>query len=157
MDPRRNEELLSVEGIIAAVRRIGPAASQAFYRSIAGEKNTDARLEAAWGLAACCDDEVEENSKILLGLLADEDERVRMAAATSLLILGSLVSREPILQWLDSPQAWRKRAILEQLARVKHANKLAFARSRITAIAIAERLDRGVRDAAQNIVENAFQ
>jgi len=155
--PRRNEELLSPEGILAAVRKIGPAASQPFYRSIAGEKDIDARLEAAQRLADCGRDDVKENVQILRNLLADDNERIRMAAATSLLILGKQISRQPILQWLDSPHEWQKRAVLQQLARVKDADKLSFARSRIQAIAADSKVDRYTRQAAQKVVRNLFQ
>jgi len=154
VDPRRNEELLSPRHILDAVRKIGPASSQPFYRTIAGEKDEEARLEATERLADCGRDDVRENVKILRNLLADENDRVRMAAAASLLILGQETARQSIIEWLDSPSEWSKRTMLQQLARVKDAAKLSFAQRRIESIAWEKKLHRSTREAADSVLQN---
>ena len=50
-DPRRDEELLTPELVLEAVRKIGPAAAQEFYRALAAASGSTDRAEAAVGLA----------------------------------------------------------------------------------------------------------
>ena len=55
VDPRRNEVLLRPRHVLEAVRKIGPAAAQEFYRTRAGERDREGRQEAAERLAECTD------------------------------------------------------------------------------------------------------
>jgi HEAT repeat protein len=139
IDPRRNEELLAPSHILEAVRKIGPAVSQEFYRKLAGAGDTTAREEAAERLAEGGKEDIASNLPILRNLLADASESVRIAAAVSLLIVGQKEvqkeAQQPILEWLDAAQTGQQSAILRQLKRVDDTARLAFARSRIAAIA----------------------
>ena len=153
VDPRRNEELLAPRHILDAARKIGPAASQEFYRSLAGEKDVEGRLEAAARLAEGGESETERNLVILRNLLADTEVRVRISAAVSLLILGQDVVQRQLLEWLGSASQWEQRFALEQLARVKEPARLRFALSRIEAIAKDQTVRRETRRAAQRIVQ----
>ena len=84
-------------------RRIGPEASQDFYRKLAAEADRDAREEAARRLGEVPAAKAQ-NEPILRTLLADTDQDVRMAAAVSLLLLGETDVRKPILAWLQGPE-----------------------------------------------------
>ena len=126
IDPRHNEPLLEARTILEAVGRIGPEASQDFYRKLAAETDREARAVAAGWLGEVPAAKAQ-NEPILRNLLADADERVRMAAAVSLLMLGETDVREPILAWLKSAEKRPPRAMVGQLARVKEGRLLVFA------------------------------
>jgi len=152
IDPRQHEELLEPGDILEAVRKIGPAASQDFYRALAGEKDSEARREAAVGLVEGSSEDTQENLPILRQLLADTDIRVQMAAAVSLLSVGQDVAQGYILQWLTAPEEWTRCRALEELHRVSVPAKLNFARKQIEAIATDPTFDDGVRQAAQELL-----
>jgi len=152
VDPRKYEELLEPRHILEAVSKIGPTASQEFYRALAGEKDAEGRREAAIHLSECNEDDIEKNLIILRNLLADTDNFVRMRAAVSLLILEQEVAQRPILEWLSSPNFWEKRKILEQLARVKESEQLSFARKQIEAIAADKTIDVEIKKLAQRLL-----
>ena len=139
-----SEELLTPALVLEAVRKIGPAFAQEFYRALAGEKDAAARCEAAVQLLAAPEEELGKILPILYNLLTDTDTSVRMAAAVSKVLLDnkaplpidpfSVYARRCILEWLMSSNRWERRAILMQLTRVS-PNLLSFARKAITAIA----------------------
>lgn len=138
------EALLTPGIVLEAVRKIGNEATQAFYRKLAGERDAEARMEAAVQLATSDEESRAENVAILRNLLGDGNRSVRMRAAASLLVMGERGGREMILGWLGSPSAWEKCEVLEQLLRVESAEALAFAREAIAAIAAGPSL--GWRD-----------
>jgi len=152
VEPRKNEELLEPRHILEAVSKIGPAASQEFYRTLAGEKDEEGRREAAVHLAEVNKEDIEENQSILRNLLADTETSVRIRAAVSLLILGQEMTRGPLLEWLNSPNAWEKYQLLEQLGRVKEGEQLSFARKQLEAIAVDKSLDSEMRRLAQQLI-----
>jgi HEAT repeat protein/tetratricopeptide (TPR) repeat protein len=133
-EPGEGEELLRPGHILEAVRKIGPAVSQEFYRGLAGVEDEEARAEAAVQLAEGKGEDLARNLPILRNMLADGAPQVRMAAAVSLLLLGEEAARAPILEWLGSASAWEQRLIVGQLARVKDRALLAFARQQIDAV-----------------------
>ena len=143
IDPRRNEELLSTSHLLEAVEKIGPAAAQDFYRSLAGEDHSAIRLAAARGLGEGRPDDVAKNVPILRNLLTDDGFRVGQAAAVSLLLLGDETARHPVREWLRSHPS----GILEELKRIEDPAALAFARRRIRAVARGS--GRGNYDARQ--------
>jgi len=153
VDPRRNEELLSTKIVLEAVRKIGPGASQGFYRALAAEDDAEGRREAAIRLAEGEQSDAEKNLPILRSLLGDNDITVRMRAAVSLLILGDEAARGPVLEWLDSPRAWENVQILYQLRRVRTADAVSFAIERIKAIASDVSLHRSTCKAAAETME----
>ena len=153
VNPRRNEELLDPGHILDAVRKIGPAAAQDFYRALAGEKDTRARGEAAVGLAQGAKDDLHKNLVILRNLLGDAEVYVRIRAAVSLLLLGQDDARQPIFDWLKSDREWEVRQTLDQLARAKDRGKLAFARPQIEAIAADPAMSDDVRRLAKGLLE----
>lgn len=153
VDPRRNEDLLEPAHILEAVRKIGPAVSQEFYRTLSAEEDAEARREAAMYLAEGGEQDIPKNLVVLENLLADTDVPVRMRASVSLLILGQDVGRQPITEWLDSPNEWEKSQILEQLLRVKRQGQLGFARARIESIAGDPALREGMRKLAQRVLK----
>jgi HEAT repeat protein len=128
VDPRRNEPLLSTSTVLDAVRKIGPEFSQAFYRQLAGEKDTSARREAAERLAEAGAEDRADNLRILRSLLADQQAHVQMAAAVSLLILDQREVQPRILAWLQSSEPWQRSQMALQLQRVSDGRRLAFAR-----------------------------
>jgi HEAT repeat protein len=149
IDPRRDEELLEPRHVLEAVRAIGPAAAQDFYRALAGAKDPDARREAATALAECEPAERERNATVLKNLLADADELVRVRAAVSLLIMGDEApARAPLLEAL-AVDPWKQGIALNELNRVKDAARLDFARPAIEALAARGANDELRRRAAQ--------
>jgi HEAT repeat protein len=134
-DPREAEELLAPAHILEAVRRIGPAAAQAFYRALASGRDAEVRAEAAAALGEGKVADSEANLPILRQLLADPSPHVKVAAAVSLLLLGELAPRGDVLQWLNGPDVGERALALRQLARVKDPARLEFARAAIERIA----------------------
>lgn len=153
LEPSYDEKLLSPEDILEAIRKIGPEAAQEFYRTLAGDREEEARIEAAAQLAQCTGEDLEKNIPVLRGLLGDDDVRICMNAAVSLLISGQIQSRDMILKWLDSPARWEKSWIIMILKRVKDPSKLVFAREKIEAAAEDESLDREVRNSARKLLK----
>jgi HEAT repeat protein/tetratricopeptide (TPR) repeat protein len=126
--PKANEPLLTPKIILAAVAKIGPESSQQFYRTLAGEDDTEARREAAARLAEGGEADRERNLTILTNLWADSDIMVRMTAGVSLLILGETYPEKQILIWLDSGEPYPQSQLIVQLERIADGKKLAFAR-----------------------------
>jgi HEAT repeat protein/tetratricopeptide (TPR) repeat protein len=133
--PARNEDLLEPGHILEALRKIGPAVSQEFYRTLAAQDDAEARREAAVHLAEAAPQDAPGNVLVLTNLLADADARVRMRAAVSLLLLGQDRARQPVVEWLDSPNEWERSRTLEQLLRVHDPAQLTFVRTRVEALA----------------------
>jgi hypothetical protein len=50
-------------------------------------------------------------------------------------MLGRQEARQAILDWLDASEIWTQSAVLRHLARIEDNRQLAFARSKIAAIA----------------------
>jgi HEAT repeat protein len=144
VNPRQNEELLSPRLILDAVRAIGPEASQDFYRTLAGEKDVEARAEAAARLAEGTPAEAPCNVLVLRNLLADSEEGVRVSAAVSLLVLGE-DARAPILGWLKTGRRWERATTIRQLARVADRSLLDFALEALLAAAADDTLEKEIR------------
>ncbi|NQT40982.1 MAG: HEAT repeat domain-containing protein [Planctomycetes bacterium] len=135
IDPRRHERLLSPRIILDAVAKIGPAASQIFYRQMAAEPDTEARREAAIRLAEGTADDRAKNLPILRNLLGDSDMSIRTAAAVSLFLLGERDVEKQILAWLKSPDRGDWFTTIDQLGRVEDGRSLLFARDAIRKLA----------------------
>jgi len=133
VDPLANEELLSTDLLLEAVRKIGPAAAQDFYRTLAGEESLEGRLESARHLVLGGPEDMKKNLPILRNLFGDRHHLVCISAAVSLLILGKSYAEKSLLAWLDSRRYWERRTVLRELLRVQDAAKLAFAHERIAA------------------------
>ena len=153
VNPRRNEELLSPKIILEAVRKIGPGSSQEFYRTLAGEKDGQARSEAAARLAEGSKDDQEKNLPILRNLLGDDERQVRIIAAVSLAILGDEAGKPAVLEWLKSTNEWEMRHTLRQLRRAIAAGKASFALERIQAIEKDLRLHPDTREGARSFLQ----
>ncbi len=152
LDPATDEHLLSRRDILDAIRKIGPGPSREFYLALAGDTEPEGRYEAAIGLAGGKGNEREKNLPVLRGLLGDESVGIRMQAAVSLLMSGEDGAQAMILQWLDSKEPRERVWIIRLLHRVKEPSKLAFAISRLKAIAGDLTLDRETREAAQKLL-----
>ena len=137
LKPREQEELLEVRHVLEAVAAIGPEAAQDFYRRLAGEKDTDARLEAAQRLAECAPADVGENVRLLRNLLGDDEDHVRAHAAAGLLMLGQTDVQGQVLAALGDQDRWRRERMLRALLRVP-GDKLGFARELIEKLAVEE-------------------
>jgi HEAT repeat protein len=135
IDPRRHEKLLSTQMVLDAVRKIGPAASQAFYRRLAAEADAEARREAAARMAEGSSDDKAKNIPILRNLLGDADVQVRVTSAVSLLLLGEKDVETHIVAWLKSPEHSERNSTLNQLDRVKDGRLLVFAREPLQTLA----------------------
>jgi HEAT repeat protein len=152
IDPRNKENLLDVRTILEAVAKIGPESSQEFYRKLAGESDYEVRLEAAQRLGEVSSDKIR-NVPALRNLLADKQETVRMAAAASLLMLGEIDVRTPIMNWLKSPEKWRHVAIIRELARAKDGRLLMFARTAIEKVADEDRTGFGSAEFVEQLLK----
>jgi HEAT repeat protein len=153
VDPQRNEELLSPRIILDAVAAIGPATAQEFYRTLAGEKGTEARAEAAARLAECGPTDAGKNVVILKNLLADRDAIVRVPAAVSLLILRQETGQPSILEWLERGERWERLRTVRELRRVSDPALLAFARSALLALSTDPKADGETRAAAKGLLK----
>jgi HEAT repeat protein len=152
-DPRQHEALLSPRDILDAVAKIGPAASQQFYRALAGERDSKGRREAAARLAECAQQDAGKNVPILRNLLADTDVDVRISAAVSLLLLEQDAARPPVLDWLERGERWEKACTLRELRRVSDRSLLDFAHSVILRCASDTTLDDDARRNAQALAQ----
>lgn len=118
-DPRRDEELLSPELVLEAVRQIGPAFAQPFYRALAGAEASSDRAEGAIGLAAAATAANREQSlAILRNLRGDSQPHVRVCATVSLLLLGEASLTAPLRERLRIADNSERGMILQQLARL---------------------------------------
>ena len=115
-DPRRDEELLTPDLILEAVRKIGPAAAQEFYRTLAAASDSADRAEAAIGLTEGTDR--EPNLKILRNLADDAMVDVSIRARVSLLLLGEPGEDAFLRDRLHAGDDQERREILEQLGRL---------------------------------------
>ncbi len=149
IDPRRDEELLEPRHILDAVAKLGPGAAQDFYRRLAAEKEVDARHEASIHLAEGTD---PENLAVLRNLSADPEYRVRIGAAVSLCMLNDVSGPPAILELLRSPHAWIPLQTVQQLARVKPLERLAFAAGPLRAMAADPTVDASIRETARRIL-----
>lgn len=141
IDPRRNEDLLKPSHILEAVGKIGPMAAQEFYRAIAGEKEADARREAAIHLAEGGPDDMEKNLPILRSMVGDRDAYVRINSAVSLLIVNEDEKTIPILlEALQIDGTDLQLSAVKQLDRVEDPKKLLPFRKRLHEIS---RMPRG--------------
>jgi HEAT repeat protein len=148
-DPQKNERLLTPAVILEAVSKIGSEEAQEFYRTLAGQKDIEARSEAAIRLAEGGPEDKQKNLTILRNLLADSSEAVRTHAAVSLLILGEDTVEAPILEWLRSTSMSGKYLILRDLGRVRDASRLAFAQEQMAALASDSLQPENMRDLAR--------
>ncbi|MCX7044492.1 MAG: HEAT repeat domain-containing protein [Candidatus Sumerlaeota bacterium] len=136
LNPIADEELLEPRHILEAVRKIGPGASQEFYRLIAGEKDEEGRREAAERLAEGAPADREKNIPILKGMLTDSSQEIRIRAAVSLLILGDEEAGRPVLlEYLNSDEKYLNFGVITQLTRIKDPASLKPFRARLEAIA----------------------
>ena len=158
IDPQRNEELLKVEHVLEAVRKIGPQFAQEFYRGLAGSRERDARIEAARRLAEIGPDATSEadrakNLPLLRALLGDTDGEVRQSAAVSLIIVGQNDGREIILEGLKG--RWPMLTLLE-LDRVGTGKLPGFTREVLLALtkynADTEYSNEQIRKSAKNLL-----
>ncbi len=154
IDPRENEWLLRPETIQAAVKQIGPASAQEFYRRLAAEDDVLARTEAARLLVEEGPEDRPRNLPILRNLLADPESRVRIAAAVSLSILGRADGEELILAGLADGDRWECGLAVSELTRVHDGSRLVFARDALARVA-GDPLQRNrhVREQAEQLIQ----
>lgn len=131
-DPRKSEFLLTPGVVIEAVGKIGNA--DAFYRSLAGEKDSGHRQEAAIQLVKNPGSQCDETNRILVALLADPRQEVRLTAAVSLIILGQDLGQKRVLAWLTFKDAQNHWQVIQELDRVKDGAKLTFIKSMLQQI-----------------------
>jgi hypothetical protein len=147
-DPRRDEELLTPELILEAVRKIGPAAAQEFYRTLAAASDSTDRAEAAIGLTEGAGR--EPNLKILRNLADDAMVEVSIRARVSLLLLGEPGADAFLRDRLHAGDDQERRVILEQLDRLSGA-RLGIFRNDLEAIAKNPREPQFLRDRAATL------
>jgi HEAT repeat protein len=87
-DPSLDEELLTPEHILEAMRSIWGPDMRGFQRALAASENQADRYHATLGLATTDEAGREENRAILRILLADADVKIRTSARVSLHALG---------------------------------------------------------------------
>ena len=150
-DPRLNEELLGSHHILEAVRKIGPAAAQAFYRGLAGANGMEERNEAAVALADCNPDERATNLVILRNLLADSLAPVRTRASVSLLLLGQSDVEPLVRERLASADNSERGEILAQLTRLS-APQLEFVRKEVETIVADSNAPQYLHDGAAQLL-----
>jgi len=151
--PAEDEELLTPQGVLEAVRQIGPEKSQEFYRVIAASYDAGTRQMAALALGSGGADNVAKNLPVVKTLLADPEVRVRSAAAASCLNLGYDDSARPVvLALLNSANEHDLRMTLQQLTNVKDRAQLQFIRAKLEAIAANEGMSIDIVEAAQKLL-----
>ena len=150
-DPRRDEELLTAEQVLDAVRKIGPEQAQAFYRALAGAKGDGDRAQAALGLGAAAGPDQESSRSVLRSLRGDAAPLVRASAAVSLIQLGEDGAEPALLERLKNADNTERREILDQLARLPVA-RLEFFRKEIETIAANDREPEYVRSRASALI-----
>jgi HEAT repeat protein len=117
-DPRRDEELLTPETVLEALRKIGSAAAPQFYRTLAAATASNDRAAAAVGLAEVTDTSREMNLTILRNLLGDPDPGVRLRARVSLMLHGESAMDGPLRDRLRAGDHSERWEILGQLERL---------------------------------------
>ena len=132
-DPRRGEDLLKPDHLLAAIRNIGPEKSPEFYRVLAAARKHELRLEAAIHLRFAGPKQQEVS--ILRNLQADAARDVQMAATVSLYLLKQPGAQKTLEEWLASKNEWVRRDIVAALERVEDGRLLTFARAALTRIA----------------------
>jgi hypothetical protein len=147
-DPRRDEELLTPELILEAVRKIGPAAAQEFYRTLAAANDSADRAEAAIGLTEGTD--CEPNLKILRNLADDAMIDVSIRARVSLLLLGEPGEDAFLRDRLHAGDDQERREILDQLGRLS-GNQLAYFNKDLEAVAKNPREPQFLRERAATL------
>jgi HEAT repeat protein len=148
--PGYPEDLLDPGGILNAVRTIGTAAAQDFYRKLAAETDDAIRQHAAEQLAEGRGVDQDLNLPVLRDLLADSSVPVRMSAAVSLLTLGQDEGQTAILEALRSHDRSAPGIALWQLRRLKDRGRLDFARATLEALVRDQAVDEPRRhDAAK--------
>ena len=133
-DDADGDELLSVDRVLEAIRKIGPGEAQEFYRKLAGSARGQDRLEAASQLGNGGPADMATNRPILLSLRSDPDANVRVAAAITLLLLGEPKMDADLCARLRVPDDGARALVLDHLKRVPD-RQLEFARKEIEAIA----------------------
>lgn len=147
-DPRRDEELLTPELILEAVRKIGPAAAQEFYRTLAAASDSTDRAEAAIGLTEGIDR--EPTLKILRNLAGDPVRDVSIRARVSLLLLGEPGEDAVLRDRLHAGDDQERREILDQLGRLS-GNQLAYFNKDLEAVAKNPREPQFLRERAATL------
>ena len=150
INPRRNEELLTATLVLDAVHKLGPAA-QAFYRSLAGDKESAARAEAAVALGEAQGADVEKNRPILNNLRADSSLGVQVRALVSLLRLGDRSVEPELRNRLVNGDESQQGEVLEQMDHLS-GKQLEFVRKEVEAIAGNDRLPLFLRTRAGTLV-----
>ncbi len=145
-DPRHDEELLTADLVLEAIRKIGPPA-QEFYRTLAGANEASERAEAAVGLAEATGADRDKSRAVLNNLRADADPGVRARVLVSLLILGDHEVEASLRDRLTAGSEPEQGEILRELARLP-GRQLQFARKEIEAIAGNDRLPQFLRGRA---------
>ena len=153
-NPAEKEPLLKPQDILDAVGEIGPAASQDFYRTLAGDRSAEVRGEAARNLAAGSPRDLDKNLPLLKCLLTDADTSASIPAAVSLLILDQEVAQQPILAWLESADPWPKNRLIRELGRVANRGQLTFAHKAIAAYAEDPTCDKYLRKTARSLLDS---
>jgi HEAT repeat protein len=151
-DPLLYEELLSRDHILNAVREIGLAAAQEFFRQLAASQDAEARRTAADALGEGGKGDRDKDVPLLRGLLHDAERSVRMGAAVSLLLLDQEDAQKPILTWLGSKDVNEKYQIVAHLQRIEDNRRLAFARKALEAVAADGTLPAALRQQAQELL-----
>lgn len=155
-DPRQDEDLLTPQQILEAVRQIGPAAAQQFYRALAGASQAADRAEAAVGLADGMAGERARNLAILRNLLGDPAADVRLRARVSLLLLAEPGMDTWLRDRLRTGEDRERGDVLGQLGRLPAA-QLEFFRPEIQAIATNARAPIYLREQARPVAARLRQ
>ncbi|MBX7223737.1 MAG: hypothetical protein K1Y36_27735, partial [Blastocatellia bacterium] len=142
-DPARR---VTSAGLLATVKKMGPASTQFFFRELAQSDYPEARQVAARHLG---DTLSKSSADILLlqELLEDRFLEVRITAAGSLLLQGETAGHQVFLQWLSNPRNQGLYLALKQLERVTDPAALEFARPALTNL--QEKSDLGLSDREQ--------
>ncbi|MCX6873985.1 MAG: HEAT repeat domain-containing protein [Verrucomicrobia bacterium] len=155
-DPRRDEELLTPELVLEAVRKIGPAAAQAFYRTLAAAAASNDRAEAAVGLADAAATDREQTLTILRNLSGDPAQEVRIRARVSLLLLAEPGMDAFLRERLHAGDNSERGEILSQLSRLLGPQLEDF-RQAIEAIATNAREPQYLRERAGVLAAKLMQ
>ena len=153
VEPRQNDELLEPRHILEAIRQIGAASAQPFYRSLAGGKDDGSRAEAAAGLAAATGAERAASVPVLRNLLADPNDAVRLRAAVSLLRLDEEPGPAAVCEWLTSGDRWKRQRAVNEMRLAGAKAKPRSVRAAIAAIAADAQEPEGTRQAAAALLE----
>jgi HEAT repeat protein len=153
-EPGHPEDLIDPGDILNAVRAIGTAAAQDFYRKLAAETDHAIRRDAAEQLAEGRGADQDRNLPVLRNLLADSSVSVRMSAAVSLLTLGQDEGQTAILEALRSHDRSAPGIAVWQLRRIKDPGRLDFARATLEAFVRDQAVDEPLRHDAAELLAN---